>query len=312
MSWGKATLNIQRKRTEAMQEHIEMCKLLCSDEIIVDVELETAVMLPLIKLLVADAGKETVFPLVLVSSKTLKKVVCFLDHVHNAGGVFPDITNLTQPSINLSWQKDVWYHDFIATKGDKDCLFDLAIAANYLQSEPLLKLANAKIAALIKGKDEEEKAQFFTRSLSMRSVDSQSKNFNYTQMKLVLLGGLNGSVAGYKDYLLKLNIFEGAQVFEINCLNKQKTLKKFRQFELSMRQDFAQDNGVKIFVHVFCSGDAIQSENNEVVLKLVDHSLLPIQSMIKKISKAEYTTLQWLILNCPRSQIGADLYQDGL
>ena len=86
-----------------MQEHIEMCKLLCSDEIIVDVELETAVMLPLIKLLVADAGKETIFPLVLVSSKTLKKVVCFLDHVHNAGGVFPDITNLTQPSINLSW-----------------------------------------------------------------------------------------------------------------------------------------------------------------------------------------------------------------
>ena len=41
-----------------------MCKLLCSDEIIVNVELETAVMLPLIKLLVADAGKETILPLV--------------------------------------------------------------------------------------------------------------------------------------------------------------------------------------------------------------------------------------------------------
>ena len=135
-----------------------MCKLLCSDEIIVEVELETALMLPLIKLLVADEGKETIFPLVQVSSKTLRKVINFLDHVHNAGGVFPDITNITSPSINMSWKKNVWYNDFIATRGDKNSLFDLAIAANYLQSEPLLKLANAKIEALIKDKDEEQKA----------------------------------------------------------------------------------------------------------------------------------------------------------
>ena len=40
-------------------------------------------------------------------------------------------------------------------------LFDLALAANYLNIKPLLKLASARIAALIKGKPIEEIRAFF-------------------------------------------------------------------------------------------------------------------------------------------------------
>ena len=40
-------------------------------------------------------------------------------------------------------------------------LFDIVLAANYLDIKPLLKLGSAKIASLIKGKSIEEIRQFF-------------------------------------------------------------------------------------------------------------------------------------------------------
>ena len=39
---------------------------------------------------------------------------------------------------------------------DQALLFDLLIAANYLDIKPLLKLGSAKLASLIKGKTTEE------------------------------------------------------------------------------------------------------------------------------------------------------------
>ena len=44
---------------------------------------------------------------------------------------------------------------------DQALLFDIVLAANYLDIKPLLKLGSAKIASLIKGKSIEEIRQFF-------------------------------------------------------------------------------------------------------------------------------------------------------
>ena len=56
---------------------------------------------------------------------------------------------------------DAWYATYIIDGVDQALLFDIVIAANYLDIKPLLRLASARIAALIKGKSIEEIRQFF-------------------------------------------------------------------------------------------------------------------------------------------------------
>ena len=65
-------------------------------------------------------------------------------------------------SVNLS-EQDQWFAtwiDEIALK-DKEYLFGLAIAANYLDIKKLLELASAKIASMIKGKEIQFIRDFF-------------------------------------------------------------------------------------------------------------------------------------------------------
>ena len=53
--------------------------------------------------------------------------------------------------------KDVvqeWYANFVAV--DQDVLFELILAANYMDIKPLLDLTCATVASLIKGKNAEE------------------------------------------------------------------------------------------------------------------------------------------------------------
>ncbi len=81
------------------------------------------------------------------------------------GGKGPDIEKPIKSndmSVNLS-EEDKWFAtwiDEIAQK-DKENLFGLAIAANYLNIPKLLELASAKIASMIKGKDIQFIRDFF-------------------------------------------------------------------------------------------------------------------------------------------------------
>ena len=56
---------------------------------------------------------------------------------------------------------EAWYNTYITDDVDQALLFDIVLAANYLDIKPLLKLGSAKIASLIKGKSIEEIRQFF-------------------------------------------------------------------------------------------------------------------------------------------------------
>jgi len=49
-----------------------------------------------------------------------------------------------------------WYANFVENGMDQEMLFELTIAANFLGVKPLLELASAKIASMIKGKTPEE------------------------------------------------------------------------------------------------------------------------------------------------------------
>lgn len=57
-------------------------------------------------------------------------------------------------SDNMKQVVQEWYADF--TNVEQDTLFELILAANYMDIKPLLELTCATIASLIKGKTPEE------------------------------------------------------------------------------------------------------------------------------------------------------------
>ena len=54
---------------------------------------------------------------------------------------------------------EAWYADYVNV--DQETLFEIVMAANYLDIKPLLELSCAKVASMIKGKDVKQIRQFF-------------------------------------------------------------------------------------------------------------------------------------------------------
>ena len=54
---------------------------------------------------------------------------------------------------------DAWHADFVNV--DQEMLFEVVMAANYLDIKALLELSCAKVASMIKGKSVQEIRQFF-------------------------------------------------------------------------------------------------------------------------------------------------------
>lgn len=57
-------------------------------------------------------------------------------------------------SANMGEVVQEWYSNFVAV--DQEILFELILAANYMDIKPLLDLTCATVASLIKGKSPEE------------------------------------------------------------------------------------------------------------------------------------------------------------
>ena len=59
----------------------------------------------------------------------------------------------------MSQVVDHWHADFVNV--DQEMLFEIVMAANYLDIKPLLELSCAKVASQIKGKSIPEIRQYF-------------------------------------------------------------------------------------------------------------------------------------------------------
>lgn len=66
------------------------------------------------------------------------------------------MSTLIQPlkSANMAEVVQDWYSNFIAV--DQEILFELILAANYMDIKPLLDLTCATVASMIKGKSPED------------------------------------------------------------------------------------------------------------------------------------------------------------
>ena len=118
-------------------------KLKSKQEEIFEVEKEVACRSVTVKNMVEDTGLDTPVPLPMVDSKILIKVIEYCKYHHKA----------EQESLPED-EKNTWDKDFV--KVDDETLFNLILAANYLDIKSLLDLTCKTVADEIKGKTPEE------------------------------------------------------------------------------------------------------------------------------------------------------------
>eukprot|EP00518_Triparma_eleuthera_P005595 CAMPEP_0182452822 /NCGR_PEP_ID=MMETSP1319-20130603/135_1 /TAXON_ID=172717 /ORGANISM="Bolidomonas pacifica, Strain RCC208" /LENGTH=166 /DNA_ID=CAMNT_0024650695 /DNA_START=58 /DNA_END=558 /DNA_ORIENTATION=- len=90
-------------------------------------------------------------PLPNVKSTVLVKVIEFAKHYKEE-----PMSEIDKPlkSSNMSEVVQTWYSNFVDV--DQELLFELILAANYMDIKPLLDLTCATVASMIKGKTPEE------------------------------------------------------------------------------------------------------------------------------------------------------------
>ena len=103
-----------------------------------------------------DDGADDDIPLPTVRKAIMEKIAAFCGHMRTNPP--PEIEKPLKSS-NFIDITTPWYADFVDLS--QDMLFDLIMAANYLDIKALLDLACAKVASQIKSKSVKEIRQFF-------------------------------------------------------------------------------------------------------------------------------------------------------
>lgn len=103
-----------------------------------------------------DEDDELEVPLPNVKSSVLRRVIAFCEH-----HVQEPMHDIEKPlkSSNMSEVVSEWDANFV--KVEQDLLFELILAANYMDIKSLLDLTCAKVASMIKGKTPEQIRQTF-------------------------------------------------------------------------------------------------------------------------------------------------------
>jgi len=121
-----------------------------------EVSEKIAKMSELVKTMAEGDSTETNIPLPNVKGSVLGKVVQYMKyHADNPG------KEIEKPlkSQNMNEVVMQWDADFVEV--DQELLFELILAANYMDIKPLLDLTCAKVASMIKGKTPEQIRQTF-------------------------------------------------------------------------------------------------------------------------------------------------------
>nr|ACR38888.1 SKP1 [Apopellia endiviifolia (species B)]ACR38897.1 SKP1 [Apopellia endiviifolia (species B)] len=129
-------------------------KLKSSDDEMFEVEDVVAFESQTVKNMIEDTGTENAIPLPNVSSKILSKVIEYCKFHVETQKAADDKPVATEDEIKT------WDAEFV--KVDQATLFDLILAANYLNIKNLLDLTCQTVADMIKGKTPEEIRKTFT------------------------------------------------------------------------------------------------------------------------------------------------------
>ena len=118
------------------------CRLLCKDGEVLEVPVPVASTSKLIAGLIEDSGTEEDIPLTQVDKPTMEKVLIFMERMSEHT---PPEIEKPLSSTDLSQVVEQWYSDYVNVDTEK--LFEVVMAANYLDIKPLLELSCAKVAS---------------------------------------------------------------------------------------------------------------------------------------------------------------------
>lgn len=123
--------------------------LVSSDNMEFKVDEDVANKFVTVKNLMEDIGSDGAIPLTEVDSKTLEKVITYTKyHLENP------FTQNEDEKYMTSWDEQF-------CNVDRDTIFALVLAANYLDYKELLETTTQKIADMIKGKTPEQIRELF-------------------------------------------------------------------------------------------------------------------------------------------------------
>lgn len=105
----------------------------------------------LIKGIIDDYPDDPEIPLHNVKSHILSKIKEYLEYYKDTE---PREIERPLPSSNFNECVDAWDYQFIDL--ELDVIFEIILAANYMDIKPLMELASSKVASIIKGKTPEE------------------------------------------------------------------------------------------------------------------------------------------------------------
>jgi len=128
-------------------------KLLSSDQVEITVDKEVAERSILIKNMLEDVGEisDQAIPIPNVNEAVLKKVIEWCEH--HKGDPIP-VADEDSDSRKKSTDIEEWDQKFMQV--DQEMLFEIILAANYLDIKPLLDVGCKTVANMIKGKSPEE------------------------------------------------------------------------------------------------------------------------------------------------------------
>jgi S-phase kinase-associated protein 1 len=115
-----------------------------------EVSKQIGCMSELVKTMV-EGGDETDIPLPNVKAEILKKVIEYM--VYHTDNLPKEIEKPLKSSV-MTEVVCKWDAQFVEV--DQEILFELILAANYMDIKPLLDLTCAKVASMIKGKTPEQ------------------------------------------------------------------------------------------------------------------------------------------------------------
>jgi len=129
-------------------------KLLSSDQIEIPVDKEVAERSILIKNMLEDVGgdiADQAIPIPNVNEAVLRKVIEWCDHHKNDP---TPVADEDSDSRKKSTDIEEWDQKFMQV--DQEMLFEIILAANYLDIKPLLDVGCKTVANMIKGKSPEK------------------------------------------------------------------------------------------------------------------------------------------------------------
>ena len=146
----------------------KLITLVSSDGEKMQISAKAAQRSQLVKGIIEDYPDDAEVPLNNVKSNILKKIKEYLEHYQES-----DPKEIERPLASQNYQDCVepWDYEFINV--DLDLIFEIILAANYMDIKPLLELASSKIASIIKGKTPEEIRKTFNIQNDFTPVEEQ-------------------------------------------------------------------------------------------------------------------------------------------